>query len=402
MVAMAMFAMLGTAVVSLLAQGLNLFSEGTASTSMQDRLQAVLPAIRADVSAIQPVEASGVPPPVAPPDETGAPAPAGPAAPTVAAEPPACRLRSGWVKLTDLPSEVAPVYYAAFVRTHARESEDPQLRDAGSASAATAGEMRAYEPATVDGGAVGGPLLAPGGLLEVVWVAVPEDPDLPGILTLYRLFRAPAGGPKSIVDPRAFDSLGKIRVLGRVVQRGVLDFRITWRNVFAQSWADGAVRAGRVQDGEPYVGEVWDSTRALDDKCPLYRSKDSVGDVRDDVSPCRARIEMTLVTPGPFGFGRGDTITAETVAGSDEKNVVLDDVRPLLRAGPADRWLKVGGEWMSTSIDAVNPETRRAVVRRGQRGTTAREHASGTPVYVGVEVGTDVPLVYKDKYVRRR
>lgn len=400
LVAMAMFAVLGTAVVALLAQGLNIFSEGTSETSMQDRLQAVLPGIREDVASMQPPESSGVPPPMGSAVGAGGGSAAGSAAP--APEPPANRLRSGRVKLTDLPPEVPPAYYVGFTRTNARESEDPQLREAGSTAGSAGVEMRAYEPATVDSGVVGD-MLVPGGLLEVVWIAVPEDPERPGILTLYRLFRAPAGGPKSILDPKAFDALSKVRALGRPAQQGVLDFRVTFRNVFATTWDTGGMRAGRVPDGEPYVGDTWDSTRALDEKCPLYRSRDSLADVRDDVFPSMARIELTLATPGAYGFTRGDTSLLESVAGADGTHVTLAEPRLLLRPGPSERWFKVDAEWMETTYEQVNLEEHRVAARRGQRGTVARDHAADAPVYVGTSVATDVSIVvFKDKYVRRR
>jgi prepilin-type N-terminal cleavage/methylation domain-containing protein len=397
LVAMAMFAVLGTAIVALLAQGLNVFSEGTSATSMQDRLQAVLPILRDDLSAMQPPESAGVPPPIVVVDSSGRRPDVG-----APAEPPANRLRSGWVKLVDASQDTPPAYYVALTRTNGRESEDPQLREAGTTARASETDMKAYEPATVDSGVVGN-MLAPGGLLEVVWIAIPDDPEAKGVLTLYRLFRAPPGGPKSIVEPKAFDSIAKVHALGRAIQEGVLDFRVTFRNVFATTWDDGRVRTGRIADGDPYVGAVWDSTRALDDQCPLFRSKDSVGDVRDDVFPSMARLELTLVPPGPFGFGRGETTLLEPVVSPEETRVRLDSFTRLVGPGASERWFKVGTEWMGTSYDQIDLAERRAVVRRGQRGTPAREHSENEPVYVGTAVSTDVTIpVFKDKYVRRR
>ena len=246
---------------------------------------------------------------------------------------------------------------------------------------------------------------ATGGLLEVVLLAVPDDPDRPGILTLYRLFRAPAGGPKSLLDPANFDSLAKIHAAaaGHSIQDGVLDFRVTFRNAFATSWADGSVRTGgaRVQDGQAYVGSVWDSTRALDDKFALYRGKDSLGDVRDDVFPSMARFEVTLATPGVFGFTRGDTLLSAS-ATPDEKKIRLESVSMLLHAGPEERWFKVDAEWMKTTYSRVDAGELFALVERGQRGTVAKEHLTSAPVYIGATIASDVTLVGKDRYARRR
>jgi prepilin-type N-terminal cleavage/methylation domain-containing protein len=410
LISMAMFAVLGIAVVALLGQGMTVFTEGTSDTRMADRLQAILPTIQADFAAMQPASAPEVLPP--PPSEsivaTAAPAPS---------RGPAIRLRSGWVKIAELPPEWPKAFYVAFARTNARETEDPILRQAGTAPVVPGQAPKAYEPAVIDAGGPGVATIgAPGGLMEVVWIAVPEDPDperrkpspappVPGqewpkgVHVLYRLFRAPVGGPKSLLDPASFDSLAEIRAAGRVMHEGVLHFGATFRNVFSKSWTDGA-GSGRVQDGQAYVGSVWDSTRALDKDFPLFAGADSLGNVRDDVFPAWARVELTLGVEGEFGFGRGETTLVQG-AGAEEKTLRLDSVDPLLQPGPEERWLKVGAEWMSTTFSAVDPSEKRVTVARGRRATPAVEHASGEPVYVGSRVFADVPLVFKDRYVRR-
>ncbi|MCC7138271.1 MAG: prepilin-type N-terminal cleavage/methylation domain-containing protein [Planctomycetes bacterium] len=408
LIAMALFSVLGLAVVALLGQGMTIFSEGTADTSMQDRLQSVLPAIRADLAAVQPVSPPEVPPPPPPEGDPGTD-PAAQAVPT----PPDVRLRAGWLKLSDVPSEWPPVYYVAFARTFAREAEDPILRRAGTDPVGPGIPAKSYDPATVDAGAATN-LLAPGGLQEVVWVAVPEDPaperrtgaPTPdsswsrSVLTLYRLFRAPVGGEKTLLDPKNFDSLAKIRAAGRPMHDGVLHFGVTFRNVFARSFTDG-LGTGRVDDGQAYVGAVWDSTRALDKAFALYRDAGSLADVRDDVFPAWARVEVTLAVEGPFGFGRGDTVLS-TGVGPDDRRLRLESVEPVLRPGQGETWLKVGTEWVSTTFENVDPSERLVTVARKGRGTAAAEHPAGTPVFVGGTVSTDVPMVYKDRYTRRR
>jgi len=314
--------------------------------------------------------------------------------------PPAIRLRAGTIRLTDLPADKAMnLPYVAFVRSNAREAEDPLLRDAGTAGAVGGVPLRAYDPAAVDSGTTGN-LLAPGGLLEVVWIAVPDDPEQPGILTLYRLFRAPVGGPKTLLDPANFDSLAKIKAAGRPVHEGVVHFGVTFRNVFARSWEDGAGR-GKVGEGEPYVGTVWDSTRALDPKFALARGKDSTENVRDDVFPSMVRVDLVLAQPGPFGFGRGETTLAAGI-GNDDRRVILENVDALYRPGPDERWLKVGTEWMGTTLAGIDYAGRTVTVSRGGRGSAPVEHKEGEPVYVGQAVSVDIPLLFKDRYARRR
>src|SRR5205823_3640130 len=89
--------------------------------------------------------------------------------------PPAIRMWCGYVKLTDYPAEWPAVYAMGFVRTNAREGEDPVLRHAGTTPALPGVPAHAYDPAYVDSGSQSS-LVAPGGLEEVVWVAVFEDP----------------------------------------------------------------------------------------------------------------------------------------------------------------------------------------------------------------------------------
>lgn len=408
LVALALFSVLGVAIVALLGQGLSLFSEGTADTSMQDRLQSILPMVVADLAAIQPAEPPEVLPPPLPENTDPNSLPKAPPQ-----EAPAVRLRSGMVKLTDVGTDWPAFPYVALVRSNARESEDPLLRSAGTAGAGGGVTLRSYDPAAVDSGTKGN-LLAPGGLLEVVWIAVPEDPNPErrtgppapdsswnrGVLTLYRLFRAPAGGPRSLLDPANFDSLAKIRAAGRPIHEGLLYFGVTFRNVFSRSWLDGA-GTGKAEDGTPYVGTVWDSTRALDKTFAFYRGPDSLEDVRDDVFPAMAHVDITLAIEGPFGFGRGETLLSKA-ASADEKKVVIDTIDYLFRPGPTERWLKVDTEWMSTTTGNVDVADRSVVVARAGRGTTAQEHQVSEPVYFGATVSADVPLVFKDRYARRK
>lgn len=412
LIAMSLFAVLGLAIIGLLGRGMTLFSDGTANTRMQDRLQAILPVIRADLAAVQPA----APPEVLPPP------PADDAPSTIVAgeppKPPDVRFRLGRIKLSDLDDSWGTFPYVALVRTNARESEDPLLRAAGASPAAPGVPLRSYDPATVD--AVTGSksvvsLLAPGGQLEVVWIAVPEDPDPArrspgpitvgaewsrGMLTLYRLFRAPAGGERSLLDPKNFDSIAKIRAAGRPMHEGVLHFGVTVRNAFARSWSDGS-GTGRVEDGQAYVGTVWDSTRGLDKDFPLFRGAASIADVRDDVFPAWAKLELTLGTEGEFGFGRGETFLSAG-ASPEDKRLTFENVQPLYdRALAGPLWLKVQGEWMTSTFDGLDAVSRQATVVRGLRGTKAVAHEALAPVFLGRTVTTEVPMVFKDRFVPR-
>ena len=196
LIAMAIFAVIGTAVVTLLGQGMGVFTQGTSDTSMHDRLDALLPTIREDLSLIYVPEATGMPPPPKPIVPGLAPK-----APETKPEIPSVRLRSGWLFLSDQSKETAnPVFFVAWVRTDARESEDPMKRDAGTVSRQGA-ELKSFDPASQEAGVKGSTLLPTGGLMEIAYVAVAEDATHPGVLTLYRAFRAPVGGDKTLLEP---------------------------------------------------------------------------------------------------------------------------------------------------------------------------------------------------------
>jgi prepilin-type N-terminal cleavage/methylation domain-containing protein len=415
LIALAIFAVIGTAVVTLLGQGMTVFTQGTADTSMHDRLGSLLPVVREDLAAIYVPEASGVPPP---PKPAGSFAVAKPAAGP--SEVPWVRLRSEWVTMSEQAKETAyPSFYVAWVRTDAREAEDPLKREAGTAPK-SGGELKTFDPASQEAAVKGTAFLPTGGLMEVAYVAVAEDLSHPGVLTLYRAFRAPIGGEKTLLEPQNLDSLAKVRAAGRPVAHGVLDFRITFRNVFATSWDELQAR-GSIEDGRPYVGLVWDSTRARNKQFLLHRGPESLGDVFDDVFPARARIELTLAYPAPV---REDAPVRSRPEGSevdapatsdwaqadlrlaapltpDENRVQFLDVGRLVGPGASERWLKVDGEWMSTTIEQVDIPGATATVKRRQRGTPAKAHPALAPVYLGASSATDVPLVWKDTYVRR-
>ena len=401
LVAMAMFSILGIAVVSLLGQGLNLFTAGTADTTMQDRVQAILPVIREDFAAIQPAETPEIPPP---PKPEGVDEVVTPSDTPSMVQGPRIRLNAGAFPLKNLGSDKSVLCtYVAFVRTNAREGEDPLLRTAGQTPSGLGVQLRPYEPTTVESGTLGN-LLATGGLQEVAYIAIPDDPDMPGMLTLYRLFRAPVGGAKSLLElaggvPVNFDTVQKVRAAGRPVLEGVLHFGVTFRNLFATSWTDGA-GTGKVSDGAPYVGTVWDSTRAIDPKFPLHKGKESLGDLRDDVFPAMARIDLTLAIEGPYGFNRGEALLAAP-ATVDERRIVLSDVEPLFRPGPIERFLKVDSEWMSVNVSGTDYAERRVTVGRGMRMSKPVEHKVDEPVYFGHPVTTDVTLLFKDRYARK-
>jgi prepilin-type N-terminal cleavage/methylation domain-containing protein len=392
LLAMAIFTFLGAMVVFLMRQGLNVFSVGTRDTNLQDRADTVIPRVRLDLEAIAVPGSRDAPPP--PPTE----------AERLAGKeyfppPPVdVRLRAAVIRMRDVPEgplKDAPCPYVAFVTSLGTDRSDPLLRRAGDQKLPG---MRVYDPAAADQADPQTAFLATGGLMEVCYVAVPEDPAAPAVLTLYRGFRTPIGGAGSLLDPANVDSLAEVQKACRVFERGLLHFGVTWRRIFATSWT---LTEGAVGETDPYVGAAWDSTRALDNKFPLFVGPNSLGDPSDDVFPRWARLEVTLVPPTIVGYGQGETTLRGDVAAED-RSIRLENLSPLSGPGQEERWLKVGTEWMRYRPDRLEFDTLKVTVERGLRGTKAVSHRAGDEVYLGLETSTDVRLpVFLDRYARK-
>jgi len=307
------------------------------------------------------------------------------------------RLRAGPIRLRDVPEGAlkdVPCFYAAWVSDVSGDRSDPFLRRAGERPGPG---QRPLTPAEVDRADVEAAYLATGGLRELCWIAVPEDPARPALLTLYRGWRSPVGGEKTLLDPGNLDTLAEIREACRPVATDVLHLGARWRRVFASSFE---ATTGPVGEREPYVGEVWDSTRALDRGFPLFRAPESLVDPSDDVFPAWARLELTLVGPSTAGPGRGETALRDD-ASSDADAIVVEDPVPLVGPGPEDRWIKVDAEWMRYRTSRVDVATGKVYVERGLRGTARVLHAAGAEVYHGLTSDATVRLLHRDRFARR-
>ncbi|MHC5012260.1 MAG: PilW family protein [Planctomycetota bacterium] len=389
LLAMAIFTFLGAMVIFLMRRGLDVFSTGTAGADLQDRELMVLPRIVRDLENIAIPHSLDKPAP--PPTEEERMAGV-----TYTPPPPVwVRVRSTWVKLRDVPEgplKDVPCFYVAFVTSIGTARGDPLLRAAGDTAG---GEAKAFTPAELDKLQEDAVFAATGGLMEICYIAIPEDPLTPSILTLYRGFRAPIGGAESLLLPENLDSVAEVRKRCRVFARGLLHFGITWRRVFARDWVP---TIGQVGESDPYVGSLWDSTRAVDKAFPLHVGPDSVGDPSDDVFPRWARVELTLTAPTVVGYGTGDTVLVESVA-DDQTTLRIQDLSALAGIGPKDRWLKIGHEWMSYATHRLDFSDRSVRVVRHGRGTKATAHSAGAEIYIGLESRQDVRLpVFLDRF----
>ena len=238
---------------------------------------------------------------------------------------------------------------------------------------------------------------ASGGLREVCYIAVPDDPDNPALLTLYYGWRTPIGGAGTLLDPKNLDTLEEIREACRPIARGLLHFGVTWRRVFAKNWE---ATTGRIGEYDAYVGPFWDSTRALDKKFPLYRQIESLGDPSDDIFPAWGRLELVLTAPGTLGLGRGEPMLRDGTNSEDDA-IFVEDPKQLVGPGPEERWLKVDGEWMRYEPRRVNLMTGKVHVDRGQRGTVKGPHDGGAEVHLGLPSSAVVRLLFRDHFARQ-
>lgn len=395
LIAMAVFAVLGTAAIVMMQQGGNLFLAGSRESDLFDRQDELLPDLKRDLARL--VLPDAFDPPPLPPDERALRG----AAPPPPAPPVAVRLRSGSVLLkeaADTALRAHPCVYLAFVVSTGDEGHDARLRTAGDTP--PAGEKaKPFVKSEVDKAARGVVYQPTGGRMEVCWIAVPMDPRHPGLLSVFRGYRTPVGGPDTLLDPASFDSLTKIRKSFDLKHEGVLQFSVLWRRANATSWDETAARGG--SDDTAYVGPVWDSTRALDKTWPLHRSAASLNDPSDDWFPQYVRLEATVALPTFLGYGAGETGLGASV-GTDDVRLAVERLDPLRGPGPPLRFLKVEGEWMAYDSRRIDVDKREVPVERGQRGTTRAGHEAGADVYVG-QGSTEVMRlpVWRDRTLKK-
>jgi prepilin-type N-terminal cleavage/methylation domain-containing protein len=358
LIAMSLFVVLSTALIALLTQAFDFLRVGTAGSEVSDKGSDFLRPFRADLENVI-VERS--------------------------LEPGSARIRflcDGIPFDSDGDGNVD--YLAqrlAFVRSTREELADPVTRLAGTNPAATQ---------VIDGKndydeAKAGELRAAGGMMEVLYIAIPDDPENdPGLLTLYRATRMPVGGSGSLLDPQTVRSMDDVRRVAEPFVAGVLYFGVEF------STPEGSSVGGTIR--------TWDSTRGILERgkkmnqFPFGKGPESLDDPRDDISP------RTVIVTFVFGRTGGEEEAIYLDGGLSESATSVRVSSTAFANRSEEPYIKVGTEWMSW---ATRTRTEFKGLSRGQRGTfpVAQGMSDDVIVRAGYTVRRTITIpAYREDY----
>lgn len=354
LIAMSLFMVLGTALIALVTRAIGFLEVGTGGAELQDKGGDILRPFESDMQNVL-VERSLAP---------GAPE---------------IRFYCDFVAV-DSDGNGENDYLAqrlAFVRSSNQEAVDPVARRAGTTPGGAAyldGKLDAEEAAN-------GELKAVGGAMEVLYMAVPEDAENPGLLTIYRGTRAPVGGAGSLLDPETVKTIADLKRVAQPLMSGVLHFGVKFWTAQTSSWD---ISMGGLGSGAPSL--TWDSTRGIlpggrgTEGFALARGTDSLVDPRDDVSPRKVHVTFVVDRTGR------DAKAADLVGGIDDRQRDISVAPSTSFATDSNvDFIKVGTEWVEYSARLDEQFTAR---QRGARNTTAVSHKNGAKVRAGHTVET--------------
>lgn len=224
-------------------------------------------------------------------------------------------------------------------------------------------------------------------LVEVTWALLPE-PDAGGLGVLLRGERLLGDAERlSFFDKGFFNAAGKPPAGAlELVTGGVLWFECTLASqtsVVNDGWSLG--------DSPDDCATAWDAWARgrPDESRSAYNAPAAALPSPDErpILPRRVRVRLELERHDDLL--RRARVSAPVEA--DDGRIAVDDGERL--PGPG-RMILVGEEWME--VLAVSGD--RATVKRGQRGTAARQHQAGALVHYGWNVERDVavPLYRED------
>ncbi|MCK6479569.1 MAG: hypothetical protein L6R43_05280 [Planctomycetes bacterium] len=391
---MALFSVLGIALIALLRQSTAFLDRGQAGSEIQDLLENADRRISEDLANvyIQPSSAEGLPD---------------------------VRFNSWRIGFdTDADGE-ADAYgqQLSFVRSVQGEAADPTLRAAGSVPGAAAEIDGEDDQAESDRGEH----RPAGGKQEVSWLVVPDGKSdrndatfEPGLMTVYRGERFLVGGPpeKALVPGELPPEKGRPRKAGArygvtsareakermsPLMTGVLHLSFEFFTRHTLPEAGRLVVDGRLAEPRPPqrggggLSPTWDSTRGLlpagigPDQFFLAKGPSSLENSVDDVFPAKVRVTLVVDRVG------SDARVGELAQGigPEDTTIRVDSTRFAPGGDPVGKFVKIGNEWIQWSD---RDDTTFTVERRGARGTRKETHASGALVRAGATLVRDVPV----------
>ena len=380
LMAMGLFSLLGIGLVALLSRASDFLTTGQQGAATMDALQTFTESFSADVETLY----------TAADTNTGLPS---------------VRMYSDHVECDVDGDEKADarIQRLFFTRLIPREATSAMTRSAGTVLGATAvldqeGDATESEE---------NKLAATGGLMEVLWAAVPDKSGDPAVMTLYRGYRSPIGGEKSLfptgaaLDPAALPETkgattkAQISTVARPVLSGVLHFGVQFWARKTTSWDEDTAP----RNGGPL--HTWDSTRGIMQSIGrgspyegfyLGLGEQSAADPTDDTYPRRVRVTLVVEQVGnsaAVGFLASD-VTAEA------KYIDLADTNFVPGADTMKRYVKIGAEWIQ--FTGMEDNTLTGCVR-GARGTTAAAHELGSIVHHGRTVVREYSIAtFRDTY----
>jgi len=380
LMAMGLFSLLGIGLVALLSRASDFLTTGQQGAETMDALQTFTEAFSADVETLY----------TAPDANTGRPA---------------VRMYSDFVD-TDVDGDEkadARIQRLFFTRLIPREATRPMTRSAGTAVGSEGVLDQQGDADEADAGT----LRATGGLMEVFWTAVPDRKEDPAVMTLYRGFRSPIGGEKSLfptgaalepgVLPEAKGPVNRAQIaeVARPLLSGILYFGVQFWSRKTKTWNEDETP----RNGGPL--HTWDSTRGIlpaigrgsrYEGFHLAKGEASVEDTTDDTFPRRMRVTLVVEQVGnaaATGFLASD-------ASADAKYLDLQDARFVPAADTTKRYVKVGAEWIQ--FTGIEGNTLTGCVR-GARGTQAAAHGIGDMVHHGRTVVREYTVAtFRDTY----
>ncbi|MHC4818856.1 MAG: PulJ/GspJ family protein [Planctomycetota bacterium] len=398
LISMSLFTVIGFAVVLMMRTGVDMWLRGSRGSLQEDRLEQSLPRLEEDLRHTLPgTRHDRIPFDPEDPDPEKQPEPLVPEN----------RFISGYMTYRYGDKDI-PCRFMAFVRdlTGLGEIETYAMR-AGINPAATG-----YIDGINDEDEFKNSDHRPtGGRAEVLWIWLPR-PNKPGKGTVYRAFRTPIGGEKTLLDPKNYaelqqvDKLIRSRALKPVFQDVIL-FDIYFWTQYTTTWVwskgEPSVTAppetapkGRQRRPSCGPSLTWDSTRGimrtdateksemLPDNCSVvFRlaaqrlEKNSARYTFDDIWPRAVRIEFSVAEV------ETELAPSRGLSEADRAFTVLSSDFATGRGELDGQHMKVGEEWMRIQgRDGAHRDTF-IVDARGARRTKTRAHREATPVYYG-------------------